>query len=478
MVGDEDHPSLLDRRGGVRGDRVHGLPPEHQGLVKLRPPLPPGPYVVVGLARSGEAAALALRARGAEVIGCDVGAPDSLKLYAAARRLSRQGVEVHLDASGEALAARAGTLIKSPGVPQQAPAVVAARARRIPVLGELELAWRLLPNEFIAVTGTNGKTTATEWVGHIHRVAGLPVAVAGNVGTAVSSLTGSLAADTTVVCEASSFQLEDAELFSPEAAVLLNLSPDHLDRHPSYDAYVAAKLRAFAHQGNDDIAVAPAGLEVADLGGCARRVLFGSAPEAELADRAGYLWWDQRPLLRHDELPLPGEHNRENAMAAAAVCLARGIEEEAVAAGLRTFAGVPHRLDLVAERGGVRYVNDSKATNVASTLVALRAYPRGIRLIAGGRGKRQDFSALAPLVAERCSAVYLIGEAAGELMTVLAQTGVPVHDVGDLEQAVSTARAAAGAGEVVLLSPACASYDQYPDFEARGDHFRALVVKA
>jgi len=446
--------------------------------VKPRPSLPPGPYLVVGLARSGEAAALALRARGAEVIGCDAGAPDVLKLRQAAGRLSQQGVEVHLGESGEALAARAGTLIKSPGVPQQAPAVRAARARPIPVLGELELAWRLLPNEFIAVTGTNGKTTTTEWVGHIHRVAGLPVAVAGNVGTAVSSLIGSLAPDTAVVCEASSFQLEDAALFAPEAAVLLNLSPDHLDRHPSYDAYVAAKLRAFAHQGNDDIAVAPAGLELEELGGCARRVLFGSAPEAELADRVGRLWWDQRPLLRDDELPLPGEHNRENAMAAAAVCLARGIDEHAVAAGLRTFEGVPHRLELVAECGGVRYVNDSKATNVASTLVALHSFSRGIRLIAGGRGKRQDFFALTTLVTERCSAVYLIGEAADELAAALAETSVPVHDVGDLEQAVRSARAAAGAGEVVLLSPACASYDQYPDFEARGEHFRALVVQA
>ena len=443
--------------------------------MKPRPPLPPGPYLVVGLARSGEAAALALRARGEEVIGCDAGAPGDTRLRTAAGRLSQHGVEVHLDASGEALAARAGTLIKSPGVPQEAAVVRAARARRVPVLGELELAWRLLPNEFIAVTGTNGKTTTTEWVGHIHRVADLPVAVAGNVGTAVSSLIGALEPDATVVCEASSFQLEDSELFAPEAAVLLNLAPDHLDRHPSYDDYVAAKLRLFANQGNDDIAVAPVELELEDLGGCARRVLFGCKLEAELADRAGCLWWDRHALLRVDELPLPGEHNRDNAMAAAAVCLARAIEPEAVAAGLRTFTGVAHRLELVTERGGVRYVNDSKATNVASTIVALRSYPRGVHLIAGGRGKRQDFSPLASLVAERCRAVYLIGEAAAELAPALRRTGVPLHDAGDMEHAVGIACAVAGAGEVVLLSPACASYDQYHDFEARGEHFRALV---
>jgi UDP-N-acetylmuramoylalanine--D-glutamate ligase len=356
--------------------------------------------------------------------------------------------------------------------------VVAARTRGIPVLGELELAWRLVPNEFVAVTGTNGKTTTTEWIGHVHRVAGLPVAVAGNVGTAVSSLAGTLSPDATVVCEASSFQLEDSHAFAPEAAVLLNLAPDHLDRHPSYEDYVAAKLRIFANQGNDDIAVAPVRLEVEDLGGCARRVLFGTEPEAELADRAGYLWWDEQPLVAVDELPLAGEHNRQNAMATAAVCLARGIDPEAVAAGLRTFAGVAHRLERVAVVEGVTYVNDSKATNVASTIVALRAYPGAVHLIAGGRGKRQDFSPLAPLVAERCKAVYLIGEAAGELAGVLAGTGVPVRQVGGLEHAVQASRAAATGGDVVLLSPACASYDQYPDFEARGQHFRTLVEAA
>ena len=213
---------------------------------KPRPPLPPGPYLVIGLARSGVAAALALRARGEEVIGCDAGASDDPVLADAAGRLSGAGVEVHLDASGDVFAARAGTLIKSPGVPQSAPAVRAARSAGLPILGELELAWRLLQNEFIAVTGTNGKTTTTEWIGHIHREAGLPVAVAGNVGTPLASLVGALDPATTIVCEASSFQLEDTTAFSPEAAVLLNLAPDHLDRHPCFEDYVggeAADLR-------------------------------------------------------------------------------------------------------------------------------------------------------------------------------------------------------------------------------------------
>jgi UDP-N-acetylmuramoylalanine--D-glutamate ligase len=444
---------------------------------KPRPPLPGGPYLVVGLARSGVAAALALHARGEEVIGCDAGAAGTPALDAAAGRLSAAGVEVDLDASGAALAARAGTLIKSPGVPQSAPAVVAARDHGVPVLGELELAWRLVANEFIAVTGTNGKTTTTEWIGHIHREAGLPVAVVGNVGTAASSLAGSVALETTVVCEASSFQLEDTLAFAPEAAALLNLEPDHLDRHDSFEQYVAAKLRIFANQGNDDIAVAPVDLPIEDLGGCARRVLFGGAggSDSELSDRAGQLWWDEQPVIAVDEISLPGLHNRSNAMAAAAVCLARGIDPGAVADGLRTFAGVAHRLERIAERDGVAFVNDSKATNVASTIVALRSYAGGVHLIAGGRGKRQDFTPLTAPVAERCEAVYLIGEATDELTEALAGAGAPLHRCGILERAVAQAAGAASAGDTVLLSPACASYDQYPNFEARGDHFRALV---
>jgi UDP-N-acetylmuramoylalanine--D-glutamate ligase len=447
---------------------------------KPRPPLPPGPYLVVGLARSGVAAALALRQRGEEVIGVDAGSADQPALTDAAGRLRAAGVEVRLDASGVDLAARARTLIKSPGVPQAAPAIRAARDRGIPVLGELELAWRLVPNEFIAVTGTNGKTTTTEWIGHVHREAGLPVAVAGNVGTAASTLAlgAGLPADATVVCEASSFQLEDTVAFSPEAAVLLNLSPDHLDRHGSYEDYVAAKLRIFANQGNYDVAVAPEGLPVEDLGGCARRVTFGAGPGPDLSERAGYLWWGDTPLMATEEVALPGAHNVENAMATAAVCLARGIEAEAVAGGLRTFTSVRHRLERIAVQGGVTWVNDSKATNVASTMVALGAYPGGIHLIAGGRAKEQDFSPLAPLVAERCQAVYLIGEAARDLAAALEPAGVPLRAAGDMEHAVRLARSAAAPGELVLLSPACASFDQYLDFEARGDHFRALVEAA
>jgi UDP-N-acetylmuramoylalanine--D-glutamate ligase len=437
-------------------------------VVKPRPPLPPGPYLVVGLARSGVAAALALRARGEEVIGCDAGAVDTGRLREAA-------VEVHLDTPGTELVARARTLVKSPGVPREAPAVAAARERGATVLGELELAWRMIPNEFLAVTGTNGKTTTSELIGHIHHEAGLPAAVAGNVGRAIAELTQGLDPEATVVCEASSFQLEDTLAFAPECAVLLNVFPDHLDRHETFAAYTAAKLEAFARQGNDDVAVFPCDLDVGDLGGCARRVCFGPGPDAELSDRAGQLWWAEAPLMATAEIRLRGEHNRSNAMAAAAATLARGVAPDAVASALSSFPGVAHRLEVVAQRDGVLYVNDSKATNPASTVAGLRSFAGGVHLIAGGRAKGSGFAELSAPVAERCGGVYLIGEATEALAQALARTGVALHRCGDLGRAVSAARGAARPGEVVLLSPACASYDQYADFEARGEHFRALA---
>jgi len=402
----------------------------------------------------------------------DAGAPD-------VGRLAAEGVEVHLDDPGVQLLDRVATVVKSPGVPHTAPVVEAARARGLTLVGELELAWRLLPNDFIAVTGTNGKTTTTEWIGHVHREAGLPVAVAGNVGTAVASLVGSLDPAATVVCETSSFQLEDTTAFAPDAAVLLNITPDHLDRHGSFDAYVEAKRGAFKRQTSDAIAVISAD-ELHEMGGAARRVRFGFAPDdgLDVMHRHPWIRWRGKRLVRVDELGVPGIHNIENAMATAAVCLARGIDPDAVRAGLRTFAAVPHRLEPVGERGGVAWINDSKATNVSSTSVALRTMRlRGARvhLILGGRTKAQDFTPLVEDVAETCASVHLIGEGAGEIAAALAPADVPMIFSETLERAVRGARAAARPGEVVLLSPACASFDQYPDFEARGDHFRALV---
>jgi UDP-N-acetylmuramoylalanine--D-glutamate ligase len=451
--------------------------------VKQRPPLPEGPFLIVGLARSGVAAGLALLARDQRVIGVDRSRPEG------AQPLASAGAEVHLGEDGVGLLSGARTVVKSPGVPAETPVIEAARALGLLVIGELEVGWRMLPNELVAITGTNGKTTTTELVGHLYRSAGLGVAVAGNVGTALSALAerpgAEPAADATVICEVSSFQLEDAVAFAPEAAVLLNLSPDHLDRHGSFAAYRAAKLGVFARQGEQDIAVLPCDLELdlRELGSQAREVRFGGAPGAALLARDGALWWHEleEPLVPIDELSLRGAHNAQNAMAAAAVCLARGVPAEAVRAGLRDFPGVPHRLEEVAREGGVLYVNDSKATNVASTRVALRAFSgRGetplVHLILGGQGKGQDFRELRPEVSRSSRAVYLIGEDAEQIAQALDGVDVALRSCGDLDRAAGAAREAAAPGEVVLLSPACASFDQFRDFEDRGEHFRELVT--
>src|SRR5215218_5198506 len=371
-----------------------------------RPPLPPGPYLVVGLARSGVAAALTLRGRGAEVAGVDSG-PVASEAF---ERLLAAGVAVHAPHDGVDLLNGAGSVIKSPGVPKEAPVIAAARERGIPVLGEYETGWRLLgEHEFVAVTGSNGKTTTVELIGHLHREAGVPAKVAGNVGTALTGLPGMLAPGTVIVAEASSFQLEDTVAFAPEAAVLLNLAEDHLDRHGTFAAYRAAKLELFAHQALGTLAVVPAGLGLDDAGGAATRVTFGG-DTGDLVHREGTLFWHGEPLLAAADIRLRGAHNRENAMAAAAVCLARGVPAEAVREGLATFAGVPHRLEEIAVVDGVTYVNDSKATNVASAEVGIGSFERGVHLIAGGRGKGSDYGPLAAPVAERCDGVYLIGE--------------------------------------------------------------------
>lgn len=454
-----------------------------------RPEPPPGPYLVVGLARSGQAAALALRERGEQVIGLDSDHPPGVDSLAAA------GVELHLGGGdGVPLVRRARTIVKSPGVPACVPVVQQALSQDKFVVGELELAWRMLPNEFVAVTGTNGKTTTVELIGHIHRVAGVPVAVAGNVGAALSGFAGRLDERATVVCEVSSFQLEDAIAFAPEVAVLLNVAPDHLDRHGTLAAYTEAKLRIFANQATSDVAVFPARFDVGAIP-AARRVSFGDGPDADLSLIDGTLRW-RGELLAAGEVGVPGRHNLENAMAAAAACLARGLDPLAVCEGLRTFAGVAHRLELVAEVGGVSYVNDSKATNVASTLVALEACAGGqssgrlsarpnrpsaqasIHLILGGQGKGQDFAPLRDAVQRSCRGVYLIGEDAPLIATALAGVQVPVESCGTLEHAVEKARERAQAGETVLLSPACASFDQFADYEARGERFRDLAGAA
>jgi UDP-N-acetylmuramoylalanine--D-glutamate ligase len=401
-------------------------------------------FLVLGLARSGQAAALALRRRGEEVIGVDA-APDI-----DTSRLAEAGVELHLGPEEERLLDDVETMIKSPGVPAEAPLVVAARKRGIPVWGELELGSRLLENPILGVTGTNGKTTTSELLGVM-----LGAPVAGNVGRALCDLDGEVERGRLVVCEVSSFQLEDIDRFRPQVAVLLNLEPDHLDRHGSLDAYRDAKLRIFENQGREDTAVLPRGF--GDVPGQARHVEFD-------AD-------DALPA----EPRIPGAHNRENAAAATAAARVLGVDDARIAKALEAFPGVAHRLEPVAEANGVRYVNDSKATNTAAARRAIAAYDAPLHVILGGRGKGESYGELALELVGRARRAYLIGEAAREIGVALELAGVDHELSGDLETAVRSAAKHAKPGEIVLLAPACASYDQFRDFEERGDAFRRLV---
>jgi UDP-N-acetylmuramoylalanine--D-glutamate ligase len=410
----------------------------------------PDRVLVLGLARSGRAAALALARRGVTVVAVD----RSTELDVS--ELAGAGVEIRLGLESERLLEGAGLLVKSPGVPSEAPLVQAARKRRLPVWSEVELASRLFSNPFLGVTGTNGKTTTTELLGAIFRAAGRKVEVAGNVGRAICDLDGQLDPDSWIVCELSSFQLEDIERLRLRVAALLNVEPDHLDRHGSLEAYRDAKLRIFENQLEDDVAVLPRGF--GEVPGRGRRVEF---------DAAGPL--PAEPLIR-------GEHNRENAAAATQAARAAGIPDEPIAEALSTFPGVPHRLEPVAEIGGVRYVNDSKATNTAAARRAIASYSGPLHIILGGRGKGESFDELAEQLHGRPVSAYLIGETAEEFAAALERAGVAYERSETLEQAVTAAAGRAKPGEIVLLAPACASFDQFENFEQRGEAFRSYVM--
>ncbi len=422
------------------------------------------------MARSGQAVArlLASLPGGPRVVAVDSGNP------ALDAGLREAGVELALNDDGTSHLDGIGLVIKSPGVPQTAPVIEVARERGIPVIGELEIAWRSLNNPFVAVTGTNGKTTVVEWLGHVWREAEMPVVVAGNVGTPLSSLPSTIDEYATVICECSSFQLEDSAAFAPEVAVLLNVTPDHLDRHGTLDAYRDAKLRIFAGQSATDYSIFDADLvpfAASDRPGSGATIAYGVSACAEggclVRLRNEVIEVDGMALVPVSELALSGEHNVRNAMAVAAAALCGGVPREAIARGLRTFAGVPHRLERVAEIDGVAYVNDSKATNVAAAQAALGAFGDApIHAILGGSLKGGSFDALYPAVAASCKAVYLIGEAADALEEALAPAGVPAVRSGTLEAAVEAAHAAAAPGDVVLLAPACASFDAFRDYEA------------
>jgi UDP-N-acetylmuramoylalanine--D-glutamate ligase len=379
--------------------------------------------LVYGLARSGVAAAAALEARGDEVVRVDRDNENDLGLL--------RGIDL---------------LVKSPGVSGARPLVVAARERGIPVWSEVELGYRLLaPRPFVGVTGTKGKTTTTELLGAIFRAAGHDVAVAGNVGRPLSAVQAP--DDAWIVCELSSFQLEDVDELALEVAVLLNLVPDHLDRHGTFEHYRAAKLRVF------------------------ERARYKIVPSGLGLDGTEFSADDPLPA----EPQLPGRHNRANAAAAMAAARAVGLSDDAIAHALREFRGVPHRLELVRELDGVRWINDSIATNTLAARAGVDAFDAPVRLILGGRAKGEDYRAFAREFPRSVDAIYLVGEASDELAAALDAAGRPYTRAGTIARAVQLAAAEAKPGDVVLLSPACASYDQYADFEERGEDFRRLV---
>ena len=404
--------------------------------------------LVVGLARSGRAAVDALVAQHADVVAYDRSTDVDVGGLVA---------DVRLGAWDDAALDGVDLVVKSPGVPDTSEPVTAARSRGITVISEIELGVRLLTNPLVGITGTNGKTTTTALLGAMFDAAGLPVEVAGNIGRPLTSLVGLAGPDAWVVCELSSFQLEDVDTLHPRIAMLLNLEPDHLDRHGSFEAYSAAKLRIFENQGADDVAIVPRGF--GPVPGAARRVEF----DGDVALPA-------EPLI-------PGAHNRENAAAAVAAARAAGLGDEPIAQALRTFPGVEHRIEEVAAIAGVRYVNDSKATNVAAALRALASFPGARKLvILGGRGKAEPYAPLAEAFAPGDHA-YVIGEATEAIVPALEDAGVRFDRSGDLATAVAAAAAEAHVGDVVLLSPACASFDQFTSYEHRGEEFGKLVRK-
>ena len=439
---------------------------------------------VVGLARSGVAACRLLRALGARVTGTD--ARTAAALAPEARALQTEGVRLVVDGHPPEAFAGAELVIVSPGVPIEQPALAECRARGVPVLGEIELAYRTMTAEFVAITGTNGKTTTTALTGALLAESGRPVLVGGNIGRPLAAEALDFPADGWVVAEVSSFQLETTDAFRPHVAAVLNITPDHLDRHGTLAAYAAAKARIFRAQEASDRAV----LNADDPG--------AAALASEV--RARLLWFSRRMPVTEgawvrdewitlrlggrdqavcpvSEIFLRGAHNLENVLAATACAGALGVVPERLRAAIRAFRAVAHRIEWIRERGGVAYYNDSKATNVDATLKALTAFQEPIVLIAGGRDKGQHFDALAAAARGRVKAAIVIGEGRATLGPALRAV-TRVEEAASMGEAVRRAAALAVPGDVVLLSPACASFDLFRDYEHRGtvfaDEVRAL----
>jgi UDP-N-acetylmuramoylalanine--D-glutamate ligase len=445
--------------------------------------------LVVGLGRSGLGAALLCLARGAVVTVTDSRAPADL-----AGPLERLGGRATLDLGGhsdESFAA-AELIVLSPGVPEL-PQLVAARRRGAQILGELELAYRFIQAPVVAITGTNGKSTTTSLLGAMIEASGRPTFTGGNLGAPLVEAVGSEASGPggALVLELSSFQLETVSSFRAQVALLLNLSEDHLDRHPSYEAYLVAKARIFERQTAVDFAVIngapdqlPECLRLLRSGGEAGQTLaFCGARDAALPSGvAAGAWaddealWVQLPQAAAESVPrallrLPGRHNLQNALAALLGARLAGAGIDACARGLEGFSGLPHRMELVAEAGGVRYYNDSKATNVGAVVGSLSGFERRVVLIAGGKDKGGDYQPLIPVLQQAARCVVLIGAAADRIAGALQGSGVPIQRAEDLPAAVRLAATLARPSEAVVLSPACSSYDMFVNYEERGRVF-------
>ncbi len=439
--------------------------------------------LVVGLARTGLAAARFLAARGARV-GVSEQRAEADRSPAAAE-LRALGVEVECGLHNQSRFLAADLIIPSPGVPLNLPVLEQARRRGVEIISELELAWRFLQGTVVAVTGSNGKTTTVSLLGKIFTDAGRRTQVGGNIGAPLIGLVDTSTPDSVNVVEVSSFQLEAITSFRPRVAALLNLTPDHLDRHARMADYVAAKARLFGYQQGDDFAV----FNADDPGSAdlapevrARRYWFSRRRRLDVGAFLRDDWVvfahdaTQHPVLPRAEVRLPGAHNLENVLAAVCAASLLGVQPEQLRGAIGSFQGVEHRLEFVAEIDGVRYVNDSKATNVDAAVKALEAFPGDLIVILGGKDKGGDFRPLAPLLRERARHVLLIG-AAREKIAEQIGTSAPYVSLETLPQAVERAAELAGPGTVVLLAPACASFDQFENYEHRGRVFKEEVQR-
>ena len=438
--------------------------------------------LVVGLARTGLVTALFAASHGAIVTATDE--KSEAELADTAAELRAAGVRVELGGHSQAAFLEQDLVVLSPGVPANLPAVELARARGIPVWSEIELAWRYLRGRIVAITGSNGKTTTTSLVGHILKTAGVPVLVGGNIGVPLLSLVGASTDSNVIVAEISSFQLETIDAFRPEIGVLLNLTPDHLDRHPSFNDYAGAKMRIFENQLEGDAAVLNADDPEVTRRAPPRPRIYWFSRQKRVAAGA-FLHDDQimfrdegaeTTLLRKDEISLRGEHNVENVLAACASAFLAGAEPKAISEGVRTFRGVEHRLEFVAEISGVAFYNDSKATNVDAALNAIEAFPGPIIVILGGKDKGSPYTPLAEPLRNRARAAILIGAAAEKIALDLNEA-VPLKQAGTLKRALKVAMARAKPGDTVLLAPACSSFDQFENYEERGRIFKELVAE-